>query len=439
VSAFLDRHQQRSVETQLAWTALQREGGLEHAWVHPLGKALPHQRWPSPDAFDWSLFLLVGGRGAGKTRAGAEWIRYFVRDETKGARIALVSETYADGREVMIDGVSGLARIGPLWERPRYEPSRRRLLWPSGAVGYHFSSEEPDGLRGHAFDAAWSDELCKWKYPEETWSNLQLALRAGRRPRQWVTTTPRPMALLKRLIAAPGAHVSRATTFDNEQNLSRAFLDEVAAALKDCALGRQEILGEIVEDLAGALWTNAMIDAARISVPPEFHTRLDRIVVAVDPPAGQGAGAAECGIVVAGRLEAATCFVLADRSVHGLSPKGWAERAVAAYHEFAADRIVVEANQGGAMARQILRLVDPSAPVREVYAARGKRARAEPVAALYEQGRVRHVASFPKLEDQMRAFTGGEAESPDRLDALVWAVFDLMLRRRGAPRVARLL
>ncbi len=412
-----------------------RAGGVEHDW---LSNAHPHQLPREPAVEDWTVFLLLGGRGAGKTRAGAEWIRSFVGGRTTPARIALVSETYADGREVMIDGDSGLAHLGPEKARPHYEASRRRLVWPSGSLAYVFSSEDPDGLRGHQFDAAWSDELCKWKHAEETWSNLQLALRLGERPRQVVTTTPRPTALLKRLIAAPGTHIKRATTYANAKHLSRVFLDEIAAAYEGTRLGRQELHGELIEDVAGALWTHAMIEHSRVSVPQGFHEALRRVVVAVDPPASAGEGADECGIVVAGVLSAGdtdTAFVLADRSAGGLSPRQWAARAVEAFHDFRADRIVVETNQGGEMVREIVRGVDPSAPVREVHATRGKRLRAEPVAALYEQGLVRHVATFPKLEDQMTSFTGEGAKSPDRLDALVWALTDLMLRPRTAPGV----
>jgi phage terminase large subunit-like protein len=400
--------------------------------------ALPHQK---PGDEDWTVFLLLGGRGAGKTRAGAEWVLDFIRKRTSPARIALVSETYADGREVMIDGDSGLARLGEERGRPAYQASRRRLVWPNGSVAYVFSSEDPDGLRGHQFHAAWGDELAKWKHAEETWSNLQLALRLGERPRQVVTTTPRPTALLKRLLKAPGTHVARAATYANAQNLSRAFLDEIAAAYAGTALGRQELQGELVEDVAGALWTRRMIETSRISAPQGFPQSLDRVVVAVDPPATSGEGADECGIVVAGVLhgaDGAKAFILADRSAGGLTPREWASRAVAAYHEFFADRIVVETNQGGEMAREIIRQVDARVAVRDVRASRGKRLRAEPVAALYEQGRVRHAGAFPALEDQMATFTGEGGKSPDRLDALVWAVTDLLLRRETAPRVNRI-
>jgi len=417
--------------------ATAQAGAPEHAFydLH----ALSHQK--PPEDGDWTVFLLLGGRGAGKTRAGAEWIRWLVRNAGAPQRIALVSETYADGREVMIDGDSGLARLGHERDRPHFEASRRRLVWPNGSLGYVFSSEDPDGLRGHQFHAAWSDELCKWKHAEETWSNLQLALRLGARPRQIVTTTPRPTALLKRLLKAPRTLTARATTYANARNLSRAFLDEIAAAYEGTVLGRQELHGELIEDVAGALWTRAMIEASRIAAPQGFAESLDRVVVAVDPPASAGEGADECGIIVAGVMngpEARTAFVLADRSAHGLSPQEWARRAVGAYHDFAADRILVETNQGGDMARAVIAAVDAGVAVRDVRASRGKRLRAEPVAALYERGLVRHAGCFPALEDQMATFTGAGGKSPDRLDALVWAITDLMLRRPAAPRVNRI-
>ena len=407
-----------------------------------------HQREPHGD---WTTWLILGGRGAGKTRAGAEWIRALVADgaanenhpDREQARaIALVAETYADAREVMIEGPSGIRAVAADLSRPSYEASRRRLVWPNGAVAYAFSAEDPDGIRGYQFDAAWSDELCKWRYPEATWSNLQLALRLGKKPRQIATTTPRPMALLKRLLAAERTHVTRASSYENRAHLSEAFFSEIAALYEGTALGRQELMGELVDDIAGALWSWRLVEAARIS----FYPPLSRIVVAVDPPTTSGPDADECGIIIAGAGDIngeQVAFVLADRSQGGLSPRQWAARTVAAYHEFEADRIVVEVNQGGDMAKAVIAQVDAAAPVTGVYATRGKRLRAEPIAALYEQGRVRHVGAFPTLEDQMTSYTGGGnsvgapsragGKSPDRLDALVWALTDLMLKP-ASPR-----
>jgi len=387
----------------------------------------------------WTTWLLLGGRGAGKTRAGAEWIRTIVRQfqndhqgqqNSAPMRIALIAETYADAREIMIDGPSGLRSIGFSDERPSYETSRRRLVWPGGAVAHCFSAEDPDGLRGYQFNAAWADEMCKWRYPEETWSNLQLALRLGDCPRQVVTTTPRPMALLKRLMASDKTAITRATSYDNRDNLAESFFTEIASVYEGTAIGRQELMGELIDDVAGALWSWSMIEASRIAKAP----LLDRIVVAVDPPVGSGPDADECGIIIAGVCEhdeEPSAYILGDWSVQGLSPRGWGERAIAAYHEFQADRLVVEVNQGGEMVRQILLQIDASVALRPVHATRGKRVRAEPVAVLYERGRVRHVGAFSKLEDQLTNFTGlgrGSSNSPDRLDALVWALTDLMLR-----------
>lgn len=389
---------------------------------------------PPPDDWRWTTWLVMGGRGAGKTRTGAEWIRRIVGLFAKGyrARIALVAESYADAREVMIEGPSGIRAVEPREERPEFIASRRLLRWKSGAEAYCFSAEDPEGLRGFQFDAAWADEVCKWRYPEETWSNLQLALRVGSHPRQTVTTTPRPMALLKRLIKGDTTVLTQASSYENADNLSPAFFTEIAAAYEGTKLGRQELYGELIDDIEGALWSWAMIEAARISTAPD----LDRIVVAVDPPATAGPDADECGIVVAGTtkiLDEPTGFVLADWSKGAMSPRQWAERAVAAYHEFEADRIVVEVNQGGDMVRAIIAQVDPSVPVREVRASRGKRLRAEPIAALYERGLVRHVGAFATLENQMTSFTAETSKSPDRLDALVWTLTDLLLQP-AAPR-----
>ena len=333
----------------------------------------------------------------------------------------------------MIEGPSGLRAIAAPGERPVYEASRRRLVWETtGAVAYCFSAEDPDGLRGHQFDAAWADELCKWRYAEAAWSNLQLALRLGSSPRQAVTTTPRPTALIKRLVAAQTTHVSRAASSVNAENLAPSFFTEIAAAYEGTALGRQELQGEIVEDVEGALWTWSLIEAARISAAPD----LDRVVVAVDPPAGRTGDA--CGIVVAGRA-GDVAYVLADWSVQGASPSAWAQRAVAAYEAFGADRLVVETNQGGEMARAVLAQVDPGLVVKAVHATRGKRLRAEPAAALYERGRVRHVGAFAALEDEMARFTGAPSDkSPDRLDALVWALTELMLKGEASPQLRRI-
>lgn len=397
--------------------------------------------WARPDQLpptktDWTTWLVLGGRGAGKTRTGAEWIAAQVK---AGAQhVAIVGETYEDAREVMIAGPSGLCAIGDPASRPVYEPSRHRLSWPNGAEGHVFSADDPDGLRGFQFEASWADEICKWRQPDAAWSNLQLGLRLGDRPRQVVTTTPRPFPLLKRLMEHPSTTVTRSTTYDNKGHLASAFLDEIATIYEGTALGRQELLGELIEDQDGALWTWGMIEAARVQDAPA----LSRIVIAVDPPVTSGPEADECGLIIAGLRDEegrSVGYVLRDASVAGLSPRGWAARAVSLYHQYKADRLVVEVNQGGDLVEQIIQLEDPNIAIRKVRASRGKMVRAEPIAALYEQGRVRHAGTFPKLEDQLTSYIGQVGEvSPDRLDALVWALTDLMLSPQLTPSIRSL-
>ena len=389
-----------------------------------------------PQATEWRSWLILGGRGAGKTRSGAEWIKARATGSglatgTLAKRIALVAPTFDEARMVMIEGASGLLSIHDGDDRPTYEPSKRQLTWPNGSVAHIFSAEEPDGLRGPQFDAAWCDELAKWKHANEVWNMLQFALRLGDNPRAIITTTPRPIPLLKRLLAESGTVVSHSTTFDNRNNLAKPFLEEVLKRYGGTRLGRQELGGELIEDDPDALFRRDMIENLRVAAAPE----LRRVVVAVDPPAGFGAKSNACGIVCVGLGVDGKCYVLDDCSVQGLRPAQWAKKIVALYHARNADRVVAEINQGGAMVEQVLREVDPELSFRAVHATRGKQARAEPVAALYEQGRVSHVGAFPELEDEMCSVIGEGQKSPDRLDALVWAVSDLMLRRRAEPRL----
>ena len=378
---------------------------------------------------DWRIWLFLGGRGAGKTRAGAEWILEGVR---QGAlqRIALVGATYADARDVMVAGQSGLLACGRK-EGLRFEPSKRQLHWPSGAIAHMFSAEEPDGVRGHQFDGAWCDEFCKWGAPKETLDMLLMALRLGEDPRCVVTTTPRSIPALKELLALPGVATTRASTFANAANLAPAFLVQMEAQYAGTRLGRQELEAELIEDNDSALWQRDWIERARLREAPDCV----RVVVAVDPPVSVGANAAACGIVVAGRDEDGAGYVLADRSATGLSPLGWAKRVADAYDVFEADSIVAEANQGGAMVEAVIRQQVPNAAIRLVHASRSKKVRAAPAAALYERGLVHHVGVFPELEDQLCQYDGS-GESPDRLDALVWALADLFpLRGAGTPRI----
>ncbi len=395
-----------------------------------------------PPAGEWRNWLILGGRGAGKTRAGAEWVRGvalgYKRFGETARQIGLIGETLADVREVMIEGVSGLLSVHARWERPQWEPSRRRLEWRNGAVAYAFSADDPESLRGPQFEAAWCDELCKWRRAEAAFDMLQFGLRLGRNPRAVITTTPRPVPLLKRLLADSGTVVHRAATTANAFQLAPRFLEEMLKRYAGTRIGRQELDGELIEARVDTLFPRERIERARV----ETHPSLARIVVAVDPPASSREGADACGIVAAGVDDDGKVFVLADESAAGLSPLAWASRAIALYRRLDADRIVVEVNQGGEMVRAVLSETDASVPVSEVRATRGKRLRAEPVAALYEQGRVAHVGAFALLEDEMADFGAdglSNGRSPDRLDALVWAITSLVLMPREAtPRMRTL-
>jgi phage terminase large subunit-like protein len=388
---------------QSGWSA----NNIGKAWVervgaewagHALVAQYPHDR----DAATW---LAIGGRGAGKTRLGAEWVNALVHGFRPFARhrhkaIALVGETLADVREVMIDGPSGIRTISR-GARPRFETSRRRLVWENGAVAHVFSSEDPESLRGPQFEAAWLDELAKWKNVQACWDMLQFGLRLGEKPRQLITTTPRPLPLLKRLLADPQVRVSRLRTQDNAQNLAPGFLEAVQSRYGGTRLGRQELEGELIEDREDSLWSRETIEQANAADEAE----IGRIVVAVDPPASSRTTSDACGIVAAGLDEEGRAVVLADATLRAAKPQQWAAGAVALYRRLNADCIVVEVNQGGEMATAVIRTVDAEVPVKPVRAQRGKWLRAEPVAALYQQGKVRHAARFAELEDEMCEFS----------------------------------
>lgn len=401
----------------------------------------PEQRLPGLARHHdpWTIWLILGGRGAGKTRTGAEWVRGLaLGDPDFGAaasrRIALVGETFADARNVMVEGPAGILAVHARHERPTWSPSLRKLEWANGAVAQVFSAEDPDSLRGPQFEAAWADELAKWRHVEETWDMLQFGLRLGAHPRQMVTTTPRPIPILKRFLADPSVAVSRMRTAENAENLAPAFLDTVVRRYAGTRLGRQELDGDIIEDRPDALWTRDVIESNRIDSAPS----LMRIVVAVDPPASSSKRADACGIVAAGMDEGGMAYVLEDATASGLKPPEWAAKAVALYRRLQADALVVETNQGGEMVGNVIREVDPSVPVVSVRATRGKYLRAEPVSVLYAQNRVRHVGALPELEDELCDFGPGGltlGRSPDRMDALVWALTELMLRERPEPRV----
>ena len=377
----------------------------------------PNQQAP---AGAWSTWLLLAGRGFGKTRTGAEWVRQQIAGGK--SRIALVAPTAADARDVVVEGESGLLAVcRRAGQEPLYEPSKRRITWPSGAMATTYSADEPDRLRGPQHDAAWCDELAAWRYPE-AWDMLRFGLRLGDDPRTVVTTTPRPVALLRDLMADANTITTRGSTYDNASNLSPGFVAAIRARYEGTRLGRQELNAELLDDVPGALWTRAMLDDARVPTAPT----LRRVVVAIDPAVTSGKDSDETGIVVAGVDEDGRAYVIADLSAR-TSPDAWARIAVRAYHLHGADRIVAEANNGGDLVETLIRTVDRNVAYRAVRASRGKVARAEPVAALYEQGRVRHVGVFAHLEDQMTTYVGDASSSPDRLDALVWAMTDLML------------
>ena len=390
----------------------------------------------APDGKDWDIWLVMSGRGWGKTRAGAEWIREEVINN--GARrVAIVAETAADARDVIVEGDSGILRISPKHERPDYSPTKRRLSWPNGATGTLYNATEPDQLRGPQHDRAWSDELAKWKYARETWDMLQMGLRLGSKPQQMVTTTPRPIKIMRDIVAGKEGivRVSTGHTLDNASNLSGAFLRKVQQRYEGTRLGKQELHGEILSDLPGALWNLDTIDSWRVVEAPQ----LSRIVVAVDHAVTDinAEEANEHGIIVAGLGEDQSGYLLRDASFHGTQAE-WGRKAVSMFNVYGADAIIIEKNQGGDLVKNVIRAVDPFIPIIEVWASRGKHVRAEPIASMSEQGRIRHVGRFPELEDQMCDMTtaGYQGEnSPDRVDAYVWA-FSELFPTMAAPRIS---
>ncbi|XRC82328.1 terminase family protein [Hyphomicrobium sp. B1] len=433
------------------------------------GGRLPAGESPGAINKAWRVWLLLGGRGSGKTRAGAEWVRSLAcggeaaasaasrnasskndptspcsaagsRNASRRAqqiRIALVGKTLADVRNVMIEGQSGLLAIHPAHERPEFEPSKRRLTWPSGAIAELFSADEAEALRGPQFTAAWCDELAKWRGAERAWDMLQFALRLGDAPRVCVTTTPRNTKLLKQIIADETTVTVNLATADNTTNLAPSFLAEMTRRYAGSAIGRQELLGEIVEDASDGLWRRHWIEEARVEAAPE----MQRIVVALDPPVTATASSDACGIIVAGLGVDKRAYVLADRTIQGRTPEIWANAALGAFDDYEADRMVAEVNQGGDLVISVLQRFRENFPVVKVRATRGKWVRAEPVAALYAEGRVVHVGRFDALEDQMCSFGADgtmRGRSPDRADALVWAITDLLLSDTMKPSVRML-
>lgn len=397
-----------------------------------------------PETDGWRVWLMMAGRGFGKTRAGAEWINRLAR--SRGLRIALVAASIDEARSVMVEGASGLLAVARKHRvRLKWEPSLKRLTWPSGTVAELYSGDHADGLRGPEHGFAWCDELAKWRLAEEAWNNLQMGLRAGSRPRALVTTTPRPMRLLERLKADPWTVTTGGRTTDNV-TLPRSFVDVMLATYGGTRVGRQELDGELIADVEGSLWPRELIERCRVGPltpapsPSLGKGEFDRVVVGVDPPAGSHGDA--CGIVVCGRA-GERFYVLADESVAGLSPDGWARAVAKAAARWGADRIVAEANNGGAMIDQVLRNADSGLAPKLVHASRGKVARAEPVAVLFEAGRAFFAGAFPELEDELSGLQigggyQGPTRSPDRADACVWALSELAARPVSVPRVRAL-
>jgi phage terminase large subunit-like protein len=409
------------------------------SWQDVLETDADYERWVhdsqlEPDQDGWRVWLLLAGRGFGKTRAGAEWI-HRIANSRPGVRIALVGATIADARSIMVEGVSGLLAVAKAHRQKLFwEPSLGRLRWPNGSEAQLFSGDNADGLRGPEHDVAWCDELAKWRQSDEAWDNLQFGLRRGPRPRALVTTTPRSIPLLQRIKQLPWTAVTNGRTSDN-LNLDEKFIEVMTATYGGTRLGRQELDGELIEDVEGSLWPRESIDQARTERPAAF----ERIVVGVDPPAGVGKDCDACGIVVAGRSQG-RLYVIADESCQGLSPEGWARRVAAAVFRWDADMVVAESNNGGAMVGSVLKAAEVGVRVRLVHASAGKAVRAEPIALRFESGRAFFAGSFPQLEDELAALTAGggyegPTRSPDRADAMVWAMTELSETKSGVPRV----
>jgi len=402
--------------------AAQLADALESSWG---ALARPNQL---PPPGDWGVWLLLAGRGFGKTRVLSEMANGWATSG-QAKRIAVVAATAADARDVMVEGQSGILECAPAFCRPTYQTTRRRLEWPNGAIATLYSAEEPDPLRGPQHDGAVCDELASWRDPS-AWDMLMFGLRLGQNPRVVIATTPRPTKLVRQLLAREGRDlvVTRGSTYENRANLAPGFFNQIVSRYEGTRLGRQEINAEVLMDVPGALWSLDSIDAARREHAPD----LARVVVAVDPAASSHEGSDETGIVVAGKDDRGHGWVIEDLSGR-YEPAGWAKAAINAYFRHSADRIVAEVNNGGDMVENTLRTLDANVSYTAVRASRGKITRAEPIAALYEQGRVHHVGGFPELEDQMTGFTAdidrGKMGSPDRVDALVWALTELIVER----------
>lgn len=399
--------------TPVEIAVLERKYARKVRPVAPRWQPRPNQV-PPPGA--WRVWLIMAGRGWGKTRVGAEWTIASARDYPL---VNIIGATTDDARDIMIEGESGILACAPDNFRPQYKPGLRRLEWPNGARSLIFTADEPERLRGKQHMRLWMDEAGAWRRPE-AYDQAMFGLRLGSDPRAVVTTTPKPVKLIRDLMARPTTAITRGSTYENRDNLAPAFFEQIITKYEGTRLGRQELGGEYLDDTPGALWTRAMFEPRRAA--PD----LARVVVAIDPAMTSGEESDETGIVVAGVGTDNRGYVLADRSCRD-TPDGWARRAILAYHDYGADRIVAEVNNGGDMVEHTLRTIERRISYKRVTASRGKRTRAEPVAALYEQGKVSHVQAFEALEDQLVSWTPDSGESPDRLDALVWALSDLMV------------
>jgi len=370
---------------------------------------------------DWRTWLILAGRGWGKTRSGAEWVNEMARTGTY-KRMHLVGATASDIRDIMVEGPSGIIDTSPPWFRATYYPTKRRIEWPNGTWALCFSADEPERLRGEQCEAAWCDELAAWRYPE-AWQQLMLGLRLGKQPRVIVTTTPRPTKIIKNLVKAESTEVTHGITFENFDNLAAAFTEEIVSQYEGTRDGRQELYAEILSDAEGALWKTDQIEEFRVEKAkvPE----MEHVVVAIDPAMTFGESSSETGIMVVGKSYQGHGYVLHDASGK-LRSEDWAKRAVALYHTWDADKIVAEKNQGGDLVTHTLRVYDDTVPVKLVHASKAKLTRAEPVAGVYEQGRIHHVGYFSELESQMVEWEPG-MESPDRLDAMVWGFTELFV------------
>ena len=366
---------------------------------------------------DWTVWLIKTGRGWGKTRTGAETMRIWKEEMPI---IHFIGATAGDARDVMIEGESGILQASPPWDMPKYEPSKRRVTWSNGAKAIIFSADEPDRLRGPQCYASWCDELAAWRYGEDTWDNMMMGLRLGQHPRVIATTTPRPTKMIKDLIKDPTVHITSGTTYENINNLAPAFLNTIIKKYEGTRLGRQELMAEVLDDIEGALWTNKLIEACRV----KKHPPLTRICVAIDPSVTSKEDSDECGIMVGGIAENEEVYIFEDLS-DILSPLAWAGRAIDAYHKYRADRAVAEVNNGGDLVETVIHQIDKTVSYKDVWASRGKVTRAEPIQAMYEQGRIHHVGYLPKLEDEMTTWVPKEGKSPNRIDAMVWLCTEL--------------